>query len=267
MPVTPQRLNILAILDYTLPDPAPVLMQIGVARLPDQHLLAETLDLGDLPGAIHVAAHGSLGERSWLTPVEALQVRYEAQVEIVREPVPLSNLFADALTVLPADAIEYLLPSRYCPVDTLHAASMEMFGNLAGGAAVEAACDWIGSHLSYVPGASHGGTTAIDTFHSREGVCRDYAHLLVTLVRAIGIPARVVSAYAPGVNPPDFHALAQVWLAGGWHLVDATGMADPAQTAIIGIGRDAADVAFLTIFGGAELNAQSVEVKLISPVG
>lgn len=238
-------------------------MQIAVARLPDQCVLSETLDLGNLPLAIHVAAHGRLGERSWLTPKSELMVRYEAEVEITREITPLADLFADALTVLPADAIEYLLPSRYCPVDTLHAAATEMFGNLAGGAAVEAACDWIGSHLSYVSGASHGGTTAIDTFHSREGVCRDYAHLLVTLVRAIGIPARVVSAYAPGVNPPDFHAVAQVWLQGGWHLVDATGMADPAQTAIIGVGRDAADISFLTIFGSAMLNAQAVSVDLL----
>ena len=263
MLVTPQVLKIVAALDYSLPEPASVLMQVAVARLDDQRVLAESWHLGGLPGAFHVAAHGNLGERSWLTPKDALVVRYEAQAEITRATVPLVNLFADALTVLPADTIEYLLPSRYCPVDTLHAASTEMFGNLAGGAAVEAACRWMGSHLSYVPGASHGGTTAIDTFHSREGVCRDYAHLLVTLVRGIGIPARVASAYAPGVNPPDFHAVVQVWLQGGWHLVDPTGMADPAQIAIIGVGRDAADISFLTIFGSAVLNSQSVSVELV----
>ena len=260
---SPQRLAICVNLDYSLPCPASVLLQIAAARLPDQQVVSETMTIGGLPPAIHVAAHGGIGERSWLTPTDTLQVHYEAQVEILRPVVPLANLFADALTILPADAIEYLLPSRYCPVDTLHAAAMEMFGNLAGGAAVEAACDWIGSHLAYVPGASNGGTTAIDTFHSREGVCRDYAHLLVTLVRAIGIPARVVSAYSPGVTPPDFHAIAQVWLAGAWHLVDATGMADPAQTAIVGIGRDAADISFMTIFGSAELNQQSVSVTLV----
>ncbi len=263
MSVIPQRLKIIATLDYTLAEPSSVLMQVAVARLPDQRVVAEAWDMGGLSTAITIAAHGNLGERSWLIPQSALQVRYDAQVEVTRQLVPLANLFADALTVLPADVIEYLLPSRYCPVDTLHAASMEMFGNLAGGAAVEAACQWIGSHLSYVSGASHGWTTAIDTFHSREGVCRDYAHLLITLVRAIGIPARMASAYAPGVNPPDFHAVVQVWLQGGWHLVDPTGMADPAQTAIIGVGRDAADISFLTIFGSAMLNAQSVSVELL----
>jgi transglutaminase-like putative cysteine protease len=263
MSATPQLLKIIATLDYTLAEPAPVLMQVAVARLAEQRVLSEVFELPGLPGAVNVSGHGGIGERSWLMPKDTLLVRYEASVEITRPTVPLVNLFADALTVLPSDAIEYLLPSRYCPVDTLHAASMEMFGNLAGGAAVEAACDWIGSHLSYVSGASHGGTTAIDTFHSREGVCRDYAHLLVTLVRGIGIPARVVSAYAPGVTPPDFHAMAQVWLQGGWHLVDPTGMADPAQTAIIGVGRDAADISFLTIFGSATFNAQAVSVELL----
>ncbi|MBA4355821.1 MAG: transglutaminase [Novosphingobium sp.] len=258
-----QRLKIVATLDYTLAEPAPVLMQIGIAGLNDQQVLTETLDLGGLPGAIHVAAHNGLGERSWLMPQDSLMVRYEAEVAISRQALPLASLAADDLPTLPADVIEYLLPSRYCPVDTLHAAAVEMFDNLTGGAAVEAVRDWIGSHLSYVAGASHAGTTALDTFHSREGVCRDYAHLLVALVRGIGVPARVVSAYAPGVTPPDFHALAQVWLAGAWHLVDATGMADPAQTAIIGVGRDAADISFLTIFGSAALNAQGVSVELI----
>lgn len=263
MPVIPQHLKIVAALDYTLAEPAPVLMQIGVARLAEQQVLTETLDLGGMPDAVHVAAHGCLGERSWLMPQGQLRVRYEAEVAITREVAPLANLAADALPTVPAEVIEYLLPSRYCPVDTLHAAAVEMFDNLTGGAAVEAVREWIGGHLSYVPGASHAGTTALDTFHSREGVCRDYAHLLVALVRGIGIPARVVSAYAPGVNPPDFHALAQVWLAGGWHLVDATGMADPAQTAIIGVGRDAADISFLTIFGSATFNAQAVNVELL----
>lgn len=263
MAVTSQFLKIAASLDYSLAEPASVLMQLAVARLPEQQVMSENFDLGDLPSQISVAAHGNVGERSWLIPQSGLLVRYEAEVAISRFVTPLVNLFADALTVLPADAIEYLLPSRYCPVDTLHAASTELFGNLAGGAAVDAACQWIGSHLSYVSGASHGGTTAIDTFHSREGVCRDYAHLLITLVRAIGIPARMVSAYAPGVNPPDFHAVVQVWLQGGWHLVDPTGMADPAQTAIIGVGRDAADISFLTIFGSAALNSQAVSVELL----
>ncbi|WP_428701150.1 transglutaminase-like domain-containing protein, partial [Staphylococcus aureus] len=79
--------------------------------------------------------------------------------------------------------------------------------------------------MSYVPGSSNVMTTAGDTFISRQGICRDYAHLMICLARAAGVPARIASVYALGVNPPDFHAVAEIFLGGEWHLVDPTGMA------------------------------------------
>jgi transglutaminase-like putative cysteine protease len=121
--------------------------------------------------------------------------------------------------------------------------------------------DWIASHLSYAPGASHSETTALDTYHDRAGICRDYAHLVVALARAADIPARVASVYAPSVTPPDFHAVAEVYLGGAWHLIDATGMAEASTMAIIGIGRDIGDVAFLTAFGPLVMHSQSVSVE------
>ncbi|MFY7837254.1 MAG: transglutaminase-like domain-containing protein [Novosphingobium sp.] len=254
-------------LDYTMREQAAVLMQIGAAALPGQEVMDSTLLLTPPDAMRAVAGHGGVGERIWFEPRDTFTVAYDARVRVTREASILAALAADPLPALPPEHVEYLLPSRYCPVDTLHAAVIDQFGGLDGGMAVSAVTEWIAGHLTYVPGSSHGGTTALDTFHSREGVCRDYAHLLIALVRGLGIPARIVSAYAPGVTPPDFHALAEVWLQGGWHLVDATGMADPAQTVVIGVGRDAADVAFLTIFGGAELNAQSVGVGLVGAVG
>jgi transglutaminase-like putative cysteine protease len=103
----------------------------------------------------------------------------------------------------------------------------------------------------------------------RRGICRDYAHVMITLARAAAIPARYASVYAPGVEPPDFHAVAEVFLAdatipggGAWHLVDATGMADPANMVKIGVGRDAADVSFMTVFGCAEFGDKMVAVTL-----
>lgn len=125
--------------------------------------------------------------------------------------------------------------------------------------------DWISGHLSYVPGSSNAETTAVDTFHGGEGICRDYAHLMITLARAAAIPARIASVYAPGVTPPDFHAVAEVFLGGAWHLVDATGMATGRDTAIIGIGRDIGDVAFMTAFGPLVMNSQSVSVQAVGP--
>ncbi len=84
---------------------------------------------------------------------------------------------------------------------------------------------------------------------------------MITFARAEGIPARIASVYALGVDPPDFHAVAEVFLGGEWHLVDPTGMAREADMVKIGVGRDAADVAFLTAFGEVKFNAQSVTVE------
>jgi len=127
--------------------------------------------------------------------------------------------------------------------------------------------DWIADNFSYEQ-VSTTSTTALDSFVERRGICRDYAHVLVTLARASAIPARYVSCYAPGVDPPDFHAAAEVFLAdptvpggGAWHIVDATGMADPAETVKIGVGRDAADVSFMTVFGDAKFEDKEVSVR------
>ena len=114
--------------------------------------------------------------------------------------------------------------------------------------------------MTYVPGASDAQTTAADSFRSGKGVCRDYAHLVISLCRAAAIPARFASVYALGVEPQDFHAVAEVFLDGAWHLVDATGMSRPESTAKIGVGPDAACVAFLTSYAPVELISQSVEV-------
>ena len=91
-------------------------------------------------------------------------------------------------------------------------------------------------------------------------MCRDYAHLLCAFARAGGVPARYVSGYSPGVTPPDFHACAEVWLDGGWHLVDPTGMSTPDTLAMIAVGQDAGDVAFMETGQPATVMYQDVRV-------
>ena len=112
-------------------------------------------------------------------------------------------------------------------------------------------------------------TTATDTLLLRRGVCRDFAHVMVSLARASAIPARYVSCYAPGVEPQDLHAIAEVFLSdpatpggGAWYLVDATGIADPAQTVQIGVGRDAADVSFISAFSPMDYGSHTVQVSV-----
>jgi transglutaminase-like putative cysteine protease len=119
------------------------------------------------------------------------------------------------------------MPSRYCQSDLFHSFIGGEFPGLEGGELVVAMRDWIHGHFRYVPGVSSSDTTAVDSFVRREGICRDFAHVLITMVRASGIPARFASVYALGIDPPDFHAVAEVFLGGEWHLVDATGIATP----------------------------------------
>jgi hypothetical protein len=152
------------------------------------------------------------------------------------------------------------LPSRYCESDRFEGFVHSEFAGLEGGALASAIGTWVHENLTYASGSSSGVTTAMMTFADRRGVCRDYAHLLVALARAGSIPARCVSAYAPGVDPPDFHAVAELWLAGDWHLIDATGMACCDEIARVAVGRDATDIAFMTVFGTATMYAQTVKV-------
>jgi transglutaminase-like putative cysteine protease len=138
------------------------------------------------------------------------------------------------------------------------------FGDRKGGALIAAMGAWINDNFTYDGAASFSGTTATDSFNTLTGVCRDYAHMLITFSRAAGIPARFVSVYAPDVKPQDFHAVVEVYLDGKWHLVDPTGMAGPEQIARICVGRDAADASFMTSYGWIELVEQSVIVERVA---
>jgi transglutaminase-like putative cysteine protease len=179
----------------------------------------------------------------------------------VERPAPaLADLPSAALRDLPPDVIPYLWPSRYCEADRFEAFVEREFEGLRGGACIAAMSDWIHGQLDYLPGSSDSTTTAADTFVSRHGVCRDYAHLLAAFARAAGVPARLVSAYGWKVDPPDFHALVEVWLDGAWHLVDPSRLASVDSIVRICVGRDATDIAFMTSFGNAEMNCQQVEV-------
>ena len=117
----------------------------------------------------------------------------------------------------------YTLPSRYCQSDLLSRMARGEFGELPpGGATVRGIADWVRTHVEYRYGTTDAMTSAFDTATERMGVCRDFAHLVIAFCRALGIPARYISGYALGLEPPDFHGFAQVYLGGTWHNVDAT---------------------------------------------
>jgi transglutaminase-like putative cysteine protease len=163
-------------------------------------------------------------------------------------------------TVTEADRVIYLRPSRYAESDRLTAVARSEFAGLTAPAELLAAVSsWVGTRLSYVPGSSGPTDGAVDTLLARRGVCRDYAHLVIALLRGLDVPARLAAVYAPGLDPMDFHAVAEAAVDGHWRVVDATTLAPRATLVRIASGRDAADTAFLSTYGGAvDLRALSV---------
>lgn len=254
------RLHVTATLDYGIEQPADLLVQVEAAAMPDQKISNAMFDPGETAHVHRIASEDNIGTRVWLHCTERLKCAYRADVEITRAAPQLATLKANPVHQLPHEAVRYLMASRFCPADEFQSFASATFGHLQGGAAVAEMARWIGDRFTYTPGASSASTTAVDTFVQRRGICRDYAHVLIALARAAAIPARMVSCYGPDVTPQDFHAVAQVWLEDDWHLVDATGMAKPDEIAIVGVGRDAADIAFLTSYGWVEMNDQRVQV-------
>lgn len=257
------KLRIHAAIDYALPQPTDLILHIEAAHLPEQSVSNARLDLSRLDHFARVAAHDQIGERILIRAQDQLTADYNATVDIRRVLADVSGLEALPPHMLPGETVQYLLDSHYCPGSQFISFVAETFGDLQGGPRVAAIRDYVSEHFHYVPGVSTPETTALQTFVRRQGVCRDFAHMVIALARASCIPARFASVFAPNVTPQDFHAVAEVFLDGSWHLVDATGMATEGEMAKIGIGRDAADVAFLTSFGPVIMNSQTVEVTVI----
>lgn len=255
------RLNIHVELDYYFREPTDVLLAVEVAQLPDQQLVEDRLIIDGAGPLRPIAGEDGVGRRTWMNAQGRFLAAYRAVVDVERTAADLASLEATPTRELPAEVIPYLWPSRYCEADRFESFVERRFAELEAGAQIAAMADWINSQLDYRPGSSDTTTTAADTFVSRQGVCRDYAHLLAAFARAAGVPARLVSAYGWQVDPPDFHALVEVWLGGAWHLVDPSRLAPLDSVVRICVGRDATDIAFMTSFGPAEMNAQSVRVE------
>jgi len=248
-------------------EPTDVLLQFEAAAIPEQILSDVRTELSDSSHIARVPAQDSIGERIWVSAEGEFSVSHRASVALSRIVCDVAKLSQLASHDLPGEAVEYLLDSRYCPADRFQSFVAEQFEGLSGGAAVLTMHDWVAEHISYTPGTSGPTTTALDTFVERHGVCRDFAHVLITFARAAGIPARYVSCFAPRVTPQDFHAVAEVFLAdptipggGAWHLLEPTGMARADEIVKIGVGRDAADVSFMTSFGPTDFLDKSVNV-------
>lgn len=261
------QLSIRSFSAYDLPaDVFAVLMVEPSLEGPHHRVMEESLRTTQTPRSALVRDTFGNPQRQMLLPAGRFSFEFTATVECEPNRAVPNDAPEHRPEELPADVFSYLLPSRYCQSDRLFRLAIDEFGKLPlGGKRVSEIAAWIRHHVEYRYGTTDSMTSAYDTVTQRVGVCRDFAHLLVALLRSLSIPARYVSGYALGLEPPDFHAWVQVYLGGQWHNVDAT--FDGIRPALVPIayGRDAADVAMMTLFGGGTFREQSVEVRQIAP--
>lgn len=232
------RIDVASSLTVSSPVPATALLQIALADPAGEQLTV--VSNGQPLTAIETQVDGARVHRLELLAGETT-IAYTAHASSGGRP----------REVTAAEWATYLRPSRYCPSDQLEGyASTEFDRSAPAAELVPAVAAWVYDRLVYTAGSSRPVDTAVDTLLLGQGVCRDYAHLTITLLRALEIPARLAAVYAPGLSPMDFHAVVEADIDGCWLTVDPTRLAPTSALVRICSGRDAADTAFLSLFGG-----------------
>ena len=249
---------------------ADFIFNIEAARTPHQDIVSEKLSISQQ------VRHDCYTDRKLAARFLRLQaaagpltVRYDATVDIDHYIASPSDLNEMPISELPLEALPYIVPSRYCQSDRLQKFATAEFGNLPRGyTRVLAIQEWVRKHVSFRTGSSNGSTSAMDTIIERGGVCRDFAHLMIALCRAVNIPARFVSGIDygadPALGPTDFHAYVEVMLSGRWYLFDPSGVSPPMGLVRLGTGRDAADAAFATVFGMVRSDPPVIDIQAIT---
>jgi transglutaminase-like putative cysteine protease len=160
-----------------------------------------------------------------------------------------------AVADLPDECLVYLMGSRYCETDKLSQAAWDLFGaTTPGWGRVQAVCDFVHNHIQFDYQQARSTRTAFEAFNERIGVCRDYAHLALTLCRCLNIPARYINGHmgdigVPVVDPMDFSAWIEVYLGGAWRTFDPRNNIPRIGRIVVARGRDAADIPLINSFG------------------
>jgi len=264
------RLRLSIELDYQVFDPGcDFIFNVHAAQTDRQRVLDESLVLNQDVVTQVETDPGTLNRYLRLSAAPGpLRLRYQAVVELAHHvalPVQIGEV---PVRLLPAQVLSYIYPSRYCQSDRLLRLAMREFGaQWQGYARVQGIRDWVGQRVSFTQNTSNSNTSAIDTLIDGLGVCRDFAHLMIALCRAVNIPARFTTGIDYGANPvlgpTDFHAYVEAYLGGRWYIFDPSGTAIPMGFVRFGTGRDAADVAFATIFGSVSSAPPRITIEAI----
>jgi transglutaminase-like putative cysteine protease len=268
---SPVRLRYHADLQYEVHAPGcDFIFNVQAARTPHQRIISEKLEINQ-PVEHQAFIDTQTNSRYLRLHADAgpLRVYCETVVELLHHEAQPQDLGEVPISDLPAEVLPYLYPSRYCQSDRLGRFAFSQFGSLPQGyTRVEAIRNWVQTHVEFASGTSDGNTSACDTLLTKQGVCRDFAHLMIALCRASNIPARFATGIDygadPALGPPDFHAYVEAYLDHGWYLFDPSGTAIPMGFIRLATGRDAADAAFASIFGSVEWKSPLIEIEAIA---
>jgi transglutaminase-like putative cysteine protease len=248
-------------IDYTTTEEVPAIFMLRPRSGWAQWIMKEEFHIQpQVPVVEFTDVYGNLCQRI-VIPAGRFQlcVQYRVQVPDVED----ADVTAALMPVqhLPPDVLHYLLPSRYCQSDQMNALADAIVGESPSSYRdVEAVRAWVHQHIAYEAGASNSSTSALDTVHTRRGVCRDFAHLGIALCRAMNVPARMVVGFLHLFKPMDLHAWFEAFIGGRWFTFDATEPETRGNRIVVAYGRDAADVALATMFGTFELQRMEVTV-------
>jgi transglutaminase-like putative cysteine protease len=214
----------------------------------------------DLPVLVFTDSFGNKVGRI-LAPAGELRITNDIVIRDTGEPdlVPAAAV-QHPIELLPTDVLPYLFSSRYCEVDKMTDIAWNQFGNTPlGWPRVQAVLSWVHQHVEFGYAFARSTKSALDVYEEKKGVCRDFMHLAVTLLRALNIPARYVTGYLGDIgipvdpNPMDFSAWFEVYLGGRWWTCDARHNKPRTGRILMATGRDATDVALTTSFGDTRL--------------
>ncbi len=245
------------------------IFNIHAAQTRQQSVLSETLGISQiLQPEIYADAVSHNRYLRFRAEAGPLTVSYGATVDIKHHTAQPEQLSEIGVLQLPGPVLPYLYPSRYCPSDRLNRLAVKEFSHLRHGySRVQAIRDWVNQRVTFMPNSSTSNTTAVDTLIEEVGVCRDFAHLMIALCRAVNMPARFVSGIDygadPALGPTDFHAYVEVFVGDRWYLFDPSGTAIPMGFVRFATGRDAADAAFATLFGCVTPSAPVISIEAL----